>query len=93
VKKRGKQGRATAASGASGTADREQGAKPQAEKPLQPRPRLLALLSVAFALWIGFLVTLYVKTVYPRRPTVPGYDTQGKVDGNSPESRSAPRGE
>jgi hypothetical protein len=35
-------------------------------KPLKPRKGLLAVLCVAFAIWVGFLTTLYFKTVYGR---------------------------
>ncbi len=34
---------------------------------LKPRPRLLLLFSLVLALWIGVLLTLYFKTVYPTR--------------------------
>ena len=43
---------------------------------LKPRPRLFATLCICFALWIGALLWLYFKTVYPQRhginPTPPG---------------------
>jgi hypothetical protein len=39
--------------------------------PLTPRPRLLALLAVVFAVWMAFLVYLYFKTVYPHRSAAP----------------------
>ena len=34
---------------------------------LKPHPRLLVILSIIFALWVGALVTLYFTTVYPYR--------------------------
>lgn len=37
-----------------------------AVQPLKPRPKLLAILAVVFAAWVGFLVTLYFKTGKPR---------------------------
>ena len=35
--------------------------------PLRPRPRLFIVLLVLFAIWLGILLTLYFKTVYPLR--------------------------
>jgi hypothetical protein len=35
--------------------------------PLAPRPRLFIALLVLFAIWLGILLTLYFKTVYPLR--------------------------
>ncbi|HEY8666135.1 MAG TPA: hypothetical protein VIL86_05705 [Tepidisphaeraceae bacterium] len=35
--------------------------------PLKPRPRVLAILSILFALWIVALLVLYAKTVVPVR--------------------------
>ena len=35
--------------------------------PLEPRPKLFALLMLAFVVWLGILLTLYFKTVYPER--------------------------
>jgi hypothetical protein len=35
--------------------------------PIKPRPFLFAFLCVVFALWIGLLLLLYFKSVYPRR--------------------------
>ena len=40
-------------------------------RPLKPRPVLLAVMSVVFALWMAFLVVLYFKTIHPRRSTAP----------------------
>jgi len=34
---------------------------------VKPRPRLFAVLCILFAAWIGVLVWLYVRTVYPVR--------------------------
>lgn len=34
---------------------------------LKPHPRLFAAIMVAFAVWLGVLLTLYFKTVYPER--------------------------
>jgi hypothetical protein len=52
--------------------------------PLQPRPRLLIILSIALALWVAFLLALYFRTVYPHRndpvqsqPTYSGEDDPG----------------
>lgn len=36
-------------------------------QPLQRRPRLFAILLVGFIIWLGALLTLYFKTVYPTR--------------------------
>jgi len=33
-------------------------------KPLKPRRGLFVVLCLAFAVWVGFLTTLYFKTVY-----------------------------
>jgi hypothetical protein len=38
-----------------------------AAKPLQPRPRMLVVLSIVFVLWVAFLLTMYFTTVYPHR--------------------------
>ena len=35
--------------------------------PLRPRPKLFIALLVLFAIWLGILLTLYFKTVYPLR--------------------------
>jgi hypothetical protein len=35
--------------------------------PLKPRPKLFAFLMVAFVIWLGVLLALYFKTVYPER--------------------------
>jgi hypothetical protein len=35
--------------------------------PLKPLPTLFKALIVGFALWLGVLLTLYFKTVYPLR--------------------------
>ena len=44
---------------------------PTPARPLKPRPVLLAVMSVLFALWMAFLVVLYFKTSHPRRSTAP----------------------
>jgi hypothetical protein len=36
-------------------------------QPLKRHPKLFAALTVAFAVWLGVLLTLYMKTVYPMR--------------------------
>ena len=36
-------------------------------QPLKRRPRLFAVLLIAFIVWLGVLLTLYFKTVYPMR--------------------------
>jgi hypothetical protein len=41
--------------------------QPPASNPLQPRPRMLVVLSVVFVLWVAFLLTMYFTTVYPHR--------------------------
>ena len=46
------------------------GAPPPPEvkcQPLKPRPKLFAALMIGFAIWLGVLLTLYFKTVYPMR--------------------------
>ncbi|MDB5323690.1 MAG: hypothetical protein JWN40_5321 [Phycisphaerales bacterium] len=35
--------------------------------PLKRRPRLFAVLLVSFIIWLGVLLTLYFRTVYPMR--------------------------
>lgn len=40
-------------------------------EPLRPRPLLLTVMAVIFALWMGFLVALYFKTIHPRRSAAP----------------------
>ena len=35
--------------------------------PLQPRPKLLLVLSIVFVLWVALLLTMYFTTVYPHR--------------------------
>ena len=40
---------------------------PAPTPPLTPRPKLLAGLLLAFALWLGALLVLYFQTVYPMR--------------------------
>ena len=47
--------------------------------PLKPRPVLFKVLGVVFALWVVFLVVLYVKTAHPRRSTAPSPDAQGAL--------------
>jgi hypothetical protein len=39
--------------------------------PLAPQRRWLMVLSIIFALWVLFLIGLYVKTVYPLRHSSP----------------------
>ena len=36
-------------------------------KPLRPHPRLFLALFVVFLVWLGLLLTMYFKTVYPYR--------------------------
>jgi hypothetical protein len=36
-------------------------------QPLQRRPKLFAVLLISFVIWLGILLTLYFKTVYPMR--------------------------
>lgn len=40
-----------------------------APAPLKPLPTLFRVLLVGFAVWLGVLLTLYFKTVYPLRHT------------------------
>ena len=35
--------------------------------PFKPHRKLVAVLGISFAIWVAFLVALYVKTVYPMR--------------------------
>jgi hypothetical protein len=35
--------------------------------PLERRPRLFAVLLIGFVIWLGVLLTLYFRTVYPMR--------------------------
>jgi hypothetical protein len=39
--------------------------------PLTPRPGLLVVLTLVFAVWMAFLVFLYFKTVYHHRSVAP----------------------
>ena len=55
-----------------------------APDPFKPRPRLLALLSCVFALWVTFLLALYFKTEYPGRSTAPRPDAQGNLSHPAP---------
>ena len=55
--------------------------------PLQPRPTLFKVLCAAFALWVGFLVVLYFKTVYPGRSTAPRPDAAGMI---RPDATTSP---
>ena len=41
--------------------------EPAACAPLKPRPKLFLAMLLVFAVWLGILVTLYFKTVYPLR--------------------------
>ena len=34
---------------------------------LKPRPRLLLVLSILFAIWVALLLTMYFTTIYPIR--------------------------
>jgi hypothetical protein len=36
-------------------------------QPIAPRPKLFRLLMVGFVVWVGVLLGLYLKTVYPMR--------------------------
>jgi hypothetical protein len=36
-------------------------------QPLIPRPRLFAILLIGFVIWLGLLLSLYFRTVYPMR--------------------------
>ena len=49
-------------------------------EPLKPRPGLFKVFGVVFALWVAFLVVLYVKTVHPRRSTAPDPNAQGTLE-------------
>jgi hypothetical protein len=41
--------------------------KPPRAEPLKPRPRLFAAQLANFAIWVGALLAMYFKTVYPNR--------------------------
>jgi hypothetical protein len=43
--------------------------------PIVPRPKLLILLCVIFAAWIGALLAMYFTTVYPERHHPPATQT------------------
>jgi hypothetical protein len=75
---------------AGGSASSAPGAAAPVVQPLKPRPRLLAVMSVLFAAWVVFLVTLYFRTTHPRRSTIPGYDAQGRVEPASPDAATRP---
>ena len=36
-------------------------------RPLKRQPKLFAILMITFAIWLGVLLTLYFRTVYPLR--------------------------
>jgi hypothetical protein len=40
---------------------------PKGSAPLKPRPKLFWALLIFFVIWIGALLALYFKTVYPHR--------------------------
>ena len=40
-------------------------------QPLKPRPVLLLVTSVVFALWMAFLIVLYFTTIHPHRSVAP----------------------
>lgn len=50
-----------------GAAAQTAGAAAGRAVPLKPRPRLFVALLVGFAVWLGGLLLLYFKTVYPQR--------------------------
>ena len=50
--------------------------------PLTPRPALFKVLCAVFALWVGFLVTLYFKTS-SQRSTAPRPDATGAIQPDS----------
>ncbi len=56
----------TAASSTKAHNDRPASRQARNVTPLKPRPLLLAVLSVIFALWVGFLIVLYFTTIKPR---------------------------
>jgi hypothetical protein len=39
----------------------------QTRQPLVPRPQLFAILLIGFVIWLGLLLSLYFRTVYPMR--------------------------
>ena len=55
---------------------------------LTPRPKLLAVLSTLFALWVAFLVGLYFKTIHPSRSTAPRPDAKGDITPDAPAQRA-----
>jgi hypothetical protein len=40
---------------------------PASAPPLKPQKKLLIILSIALAIWVAWLIGLYVRTVYPMR--------------------------
>lgn len=51
------------------TPDKDAKKEPELPKPrpLQQHPKLLVILLIAFAIWLGGLLTLYFTKVYPMR--------------------------
>jgi hypothetical protein len=59
-------------------------------QPLKPLPTLFKVLLVGFALWLGVLLTLYYKTVYPLRHA-PSTDAAAATRPGASALPSAPR--
>jgi hypothetical protein len=49
-----------------------------AATPLKRRPRLFVVLVIAFLIWLGVLLTLYFRTVYPIRHPARGVGVGAK---------------
>ena len=66
-------------------------------QPLTPRPKLLALLAIVFALWMALLVVLYFTTIRSRRAGPPDTSVSGVAQSISravaPSSGSAVAGD
>ena len=63
----------------------EYGAQPRGKPglvvdPLTPRPGLLAVLAVLFAVWMAFLVYLYFTTLHPHRSAAPRADVAAMAE-------------
>ena len=53
-------------------------------RPLAPRRRLLAVLSVLFAAWMVCLIVLYFTTIYPRRSVAPDTTPSAAANADGP---------
>ena len=82
--KRAKNAPASPPGGSAPANPAEPNASPFPPRPLKPRPLLLTVISIVFVLWVGFLVTLYFKTEYPRRSIAPRPDAKGNLVPEAP---------